>query len=59
MDAQYRKILQDKGLIETPVNPAPGEWERWHEKIKPVVEAEYKKQVGAAKASKILSYLPK
>jgi TRAP-type C4-dicarboxylate transport system substrate-binding protein len=56
-DIKYREILRDKGLTEVPI--APEEMARWRAKVIPALKAEYVKQIGAAKAEKILGYLPK
>ncbi|MCD6154111.1 MAG: TRAP transporter substrate-binding protein [Syntrophobacterales bacterium] len=56
-DIKYRKVLRDKGLTEVPISPE--EVARWTAKVVPALKAEYVKQIGAAKAEKILSNLPK
>jgi len=56
-DVDYRKTLREKGVTLTKVESK--EWQSWHEKIAPEMEAAYKNAVGQEKAQKIIDIIRK
>ena len=56
-DVDYRKTSKEKGVTLTKVESK--EWQRWHEKIAPEMEAAYKNAVGQEKGEKIIDIIRK
>lgn len=56
-DINYRKTLKEKGL--TAITLDDKEWQRWHAKVAPEMEAVYKNAVGQEKGQKIIDIIRK